>query len=294
MNERVLYSQEPLQTAEQILAAGQPLMDHFGIEADARINQEGFTAALAQLDPRYKGERSLVRWQLEADQTEWPEATDVLVKQTAEAMRMMHAETPLQGRFDLVLVMGGARQAPADRARYAAECLFNKSADFISVAVLGSQRPLDDQEQAAVANYAPHAKTEGDLAISAVKVLEQEENRFAAVHQSEPKLKDVTPTVIEKVRASTADVVDFQLAKMTARGTAAEIELPVGFKLGAVTTQIYQPATQLDIVRVAKEYGITDVFTAGNPSDPNVIAKRTTATYLSEVLRTLRAASLAI
>lgn len=31
-------------------------------------------------------------------------------------------------------------------------------------------------------------------------------------------------------------------------------------------------------------------YTAGNPSDPNVVAKRTPATYLTEVLRTLRAA----
>lgn len=293
MNERRLYSQEPLQTAEQILTAGQPLVDHFGIEADPHSDREGFRSALAQLDPRYKGERSLVRWQLEADQTVWPEATDVLVKRTAESMRMMQTETPLQGRFDLVLVLGGARQAPADRARYAVKCLFS-TADFIEVAVLGSQRPLNEQEQANVTNYALKAQTEADLAVAATTVLQQEDSRLAEERQVKPKIKHAYPRAIDQVKASTADVVAFELSKITGRGTEAEVELPQGFKLGAVTTQIYQPATQLDIVRVAKDYGITDVFTAGNPSDPNVVAKRTTATYLSEVLRTLRAASLAV
>lgn len=293
MREHTLYSQQPLQTAEQILTAGEPFIEHFGIEADPRTDGEGFVAALGQLDPRYKGDRDLVRWQLEGDQTSWPEASDVVIKRTAENMRMMRTETPLQGRFDLVLILGGARQAPADRARYAAQCLFS-TADFIEAVAVGSQRVLNEQEQANVANYAPNAKTEADLTVAAIKVLELEDNRLAQVHATDPKLTYFGVNNVESVQASTADVVDAELAKIVARGDMHDSKLPSGFKLGAVTTQIYQPATQLDIVRVAREYGITDVFTAGNPSDPNVVAKRTTATYLSEVLRTLRAASYAL
>ncbi len=66
--------------------------------------------------------------------------------------------------------------------------------------------------------------------------------------------------------------------------------MPAGAKVAAVTTQIYQASTERDLDRVAKQFGVTETFTAGNPSDPNVVAKRTPATYLSEVLRTLRAA----
>jgi len=69
--------------------------------------------------------------------------------------------------------------------------------------------------------------------------------------------------------------------------------LPEGSRVAAVTTQIYQAATSLDIARVGKKYGL-ETMAAGNPSDPKVVEARTPATYLSEVLRTLRAATLAL
>ena len=59
--------------------------------------------------------------------------------------------------------------------------------------------------------------------------------------------------------------------------------------MAAVTTQIYQAATELDLARVALQFGITETFAAGNPSDPKAVEARTVATYQSEILRTLRA-----
>ena len=280
-------------SAEQIFIAARPLVDHFGIVVDPQTGGEAYAAALAQLNPRFVGDRHLVRWKLEADQTRWPEETTAVIKEAAEAMNMLKPETPLQGRFDLVLVLGGSRQAPADRARYAAQCLFN-SADFSKVVVLGSRRLLDATEQANVANYAPNAQTEADLAEATIEVLEQEDNRLANVHGINPKLPYVYSHIVEKERANNPDVIGSLLAEITAYGTPLEYELPKNFRLGAVTTQIYQSAVHLDLTRVAKGYGINEVFTAGNPSDPNVIAKRTTATYLGEILRTLRAASYAL
>ena len=58
----------------------------------------------------------------------------------------------------------------------------------------------------------------------------------------------------------------------------------------AVVHQIYLPATQLDLKRIAAKFGLTDVHTAGCPSDPQIVASRTETTYLSEIIRTLRAA----
>ncbi len=90
---------------------------------------------------------------------------------------------------------------------------------------------------------------------------------------------------VEDKRAGTPAVIEGVLATLQANGS-----LPEGANIAAVTTQVYQASTERDLARVAKQFGITETFTAGNPSDPNVVAKRTPATYLSEVLRTLRAA----
>ena len=61
-----------------------------------------------------------------------------------------------------------------------------------------------------------------------------------------------------------------------------------------MTTQIYQESTALDLARVAKAFGAEYTLAAGNPSDPELVAKRTPATYLTEIIRTLKAAMLAL
>jgi len=273
MSEQLRQPESQL-TPEQVFQVGAEFLQHFGVEANPVEDPEAFTAALAQLDPRYQGGRELVRWQLEADQTAWPEDTKQVIMGAAEGMRMLVPETPLAGSYDVVIALGGARQSNLDRTRYAADAVKEGKATISHLVVAGSKRKLNDQEQENVTNYAPGATTEADLVSGAASTVSSEN-------------PDVTPEVhvVESERAGTPDVVESVLEDMKSKGV-----LTVGSKVAAITTQIYQASTELDLARVAKKYGISETFTAGNPSDPNVVAKRTPATYLSEVLRTLRAA----
>lgn len=274
-----LQSQEaqPTQlTPEQILRAGSEFLQHFGVEVSS-IEQrpEQFLEAMAQLDPRYQGGRKLVRWQLEADQTEWDEETQGVIMRAAERMGMLEAETPLQGEFDVVIVLGGARQANLDRARYPVEATKEGEAEFPHLVVAGSSRKLNEAEQENVSNYAPGAQTEFDLCVGAASTVAKENPGLV-----------VSVLYVEEERAGTPVVIEKVLATMKANGSLKD-----GARVAAVTTQIYQASTELDLDRVAKQFGVVETFTAGNPSDPNVVAKRTPATYLSEVLRTLKAAT---
>lgn len=274
------HPQETQLTPEQILQAGSEFLQHFGVEASPTEQPEQFLEAMAQLDPRFQGGRELVRWQLEADQTEWPEETKDVIMRAAESMRMLEPETPLQGQFDVVIALGGARQANLDRTRYAVEATKAKEgkeaeAGIKLLVVAGSSRELNEAEQENAANYAPGAKTEFDLCVGAAATVAKENPGLIA-----------GVAYIEDKRAGTPAVIEQVLSSLQANGS-----LPEGANVAAVTTQIYQASTELDLARVAKKFGAAETFTAGNPSDPNVVAKRTPATYLSEVLRTLKAAT---
>jgi hypothetical protein len=272
-----LHQPERQLTPEQVFQAGAEFLQHFGVEVNPTEQPEEFKAALAQLDPRYQGGRELVRWQLEADQTEWPEDTKQTIMDAAEGMRMLVPETPLVGDYDVVISLGGARQSNLDRTRYAAEAASEGKANVGRLVVAGSRRKLNEQEQESVSNYAPGATTEADLLVGAANAVANE-------------IPEVSPEVhvVEGERVGTPEVVESVLQDMQEKG-----ELPEGAKVAAITTQIYQASTELDLARVAKKFGVSETFTAGNPSDPNVVAKRTPATYLSEVLRTLKAAAIA-
>lgn len=261
-------------TPEQVFQASAELLQHFGVEVNPTEQPEAFRAALSQLDPRYQGGRELVRWQLEADQTEWPETTKQIIMGAAEAMRMLVPETPLVGNYDVVIALGGARQSNLDRTRLAGQAAAEGSATFGRLVVAGSRRNLYEQEQENVSNYAPGATTEADLLVGAANTVANENSE---VH---PEVH-----VVDGEHAGTPDVIESVLQEMHDRG-----ELPEGAKVAAITTQIYQASTELDLARVANKFGVSETFTAGNSSDPNVVAKRTPATYLSEILRTLRAA----
>jgi hypothetical protein len=266
-------SKETQLTPEQLLEASNQFLQHFGVEISPTEQPEQFLEAMAQLDPRYQGGRELVRWQLEADQTEFDDETKQVILGTAESMRMLEAETPLVGHFDAVIVLGGARQANLDRARYAAEAIKAGQASTEHLVIIGSRRKLNEAEQQNTANYAPGAQTEYDLCMGAAMTIGAEYPELVIDVQSEDDEKAGTPVVIEKV-----------LSALNEDGSLKD-----SARVGAVTTQIYQASTELDLARVAKKFGVVDTYTAGNPSDPNIIAKRTPATYLSEILRTLKA-----
>jgi hypothetical protein len=287
-----------------VLGAGEELLQHFGIEVRPNdpVQAKEFVSAMDQLNPRFQGERPLVRFELEQDQTQWPEETKDVTMRAAERMRMLEPQTPFEGSFDTIIPLAGARQANLDRMRYAARCLYTRASLQTqtpegvrqgSLIFAGSKRKLNDAEKENVANYAPGAETEEDLVKATMEQVSVEQEKLSEEFGKYPQIMSWGAVIAEGEKAGTFDVVDAVLSSMRERYNRSGRELPEDLRLGAVTTQIYQAATELDLARVAKRYGISETFTAGNPSDPNIVAKRTPATYISEVLRTLKAAALA-
>lgn len=270
-------------SSQEILRASSELLQHFGVEVSPTEQPEEFLRALHQLNPRFQGERDLARFELEQDQTSWPEDTKDLIMRTAESMRMLEVETPLVGDFDVVIPLGAARMANYDRIKYAADALTGGKATAKHLVVGAATRPpTNDSELEIWHTYARQAENEAEACEGAAEVVAQETGIKAEVVSFEFERPDGT-------KAGTPDVVRAVLEKLQSLG-----ELSENSRIAAVTTQIYQASTELDLARVAKEFGITNTFTAGNPSDPKIIEARTPATYLSEVIRTLRAATLAL
>lgn len=92
---------ESQQTTEQLLLASREFLQYFGVETNPTEQPEQFLAAMTQLDPRYKGGRELVRWQLEVDQTELDEQTQDVIMRAAENIHMLESETPLIVDYDV-------------------------------------------------------------------------------------------------------------------------------------------------------------------------------------------------
>ncbi len=269
-----LGNNETQLSSEQLLGVSGEFLQHFAVDADPHDASDQFLESLRQIDPRYKDGRHLVRFELEADQTEWDEHTKDIIMRTAEGMRMLVPETPLpNGIYDTIIALGGARQAPLDRTRYAADAIAAGDVKTKRLIVAGSDRKLNEVEQENVANYAPHATTEYELCVSAVMAVaaENPDSEFQVMR-------------IKRERADTPDVIDTVFRKLNDKWLLRPFS-----RFAVVTTQIYQSSTGRDFARVAEQFGVTETFTAGNPSDPNVVANRKPATYLSEVLRTLRA-----
>lgn len=235
-------------------------------------DSEEFLEALRQNDPRYKGEDHKLRFELEDDSTKWPTATVDVVMSTARYMGMLKTETIIEGEFDLMIVLGEARRSNLERTRYGVKMITDGYCSAPFVLVAGSNRPLPKLEQAYVAKYAPFAETEFDLCCAAAKEVAIESE--IATGQF----------LVRNERAGTPDVIEAVIG-------AGEYDEFI--RIATVTNQIYWLATVLDTARISADFCVACYATAGCPSDPKVVDKRTTATYLSEVLRTLRAALLA-
>ncbi|MGH7156926.1 MAG: hypothetical protein ACREGG_02350 [Candidatus Saccharimonadales bacterium] len=289
MQEKPLHSAEIGLTSERVFDAGAEFLNHFEVTVDPHQNPKQFLEALKQFDPRYEGDRDLVRYELEQDQREWPEDIKDVIMRTAERMEMVafdqegqptNLENSLIGHYDAVIVLGGARQANLDRARYAIECEKKEQASFRHLIIAGSDRELKPAEVEATANYAPGAVTEFDLCAGAARVVGQENPGLIVSLQRVEGTKGIgTPEVIEATIAKLREAGD-----LTSENAS----------IAAITTQIYRASTELDLARVANRHGIEQTFAAGNPSDPELVAKRTPATYLSEIVRTLKAAAMAV
>jgi hypothetical protein len=231
-------TQETQPTPEQILASGAGFLAHFGVQNDPQQNKQSFLDALRQLDPRFQGNRDLVRWQLESDTTEWDDETKKIIMDTAEAFGILRPETPLVGEWDVVISLGAARQANLDRPNYAVKAIKSGQAEVGMLMVTGSDRKLNEQEQGNVANYSPDAKTEFDLATSAAELVANENPAIV-----------VNLAHIENERANNADVIRKVLSDFQASRGGASLE---GLRIAFVTTQIYQPFTSIEAKAIAE------------------------------------------
>ncbi|HEY1645851.1 MAG TPA: hypothetical protein VGF75_05785 [Candidatus Saccharimonadales bacterium] len=274
MNEQ-LSTQEAQVSPEQVLQAGSEFLQHFGVEVSPAEQPDQFMEAMKQLDPRYEGGRELVRYELAEDQREWPEDTKQVIMRGAENMGMLKPETPLVGDIDVVIALGGANQQNHERPRYALEAMKKGEATFKQLVIAGSSRKLKEAEQKNTANYAPGAETEFDLCVAGAAMLAKE---YPGV--------PISVLFVDDEKAGTPDVIESVLAAEQANGT-----LKPDSRVAAVTTQIYQESTELDLARVSKKFGIAETQTAGIPSPAKTIEGRTPATYKSEIIRTLKAAT---
>jgi hypothetical protein len=225
--------------------------------------------AVNQLNPRFSGERTLVRFELEKDTTEFPALTKGIILATASVLDMHRYETPLVGEHDLIVPLGAARMENANRPAYAAKAVATGQASG-RIVMAGSVRPLNPGEAEAAASYAyDNPQTEADLVIA------------GAARAAEAYDVDIATVISDNPRAGTPDVTKLVIEQMG---------LQPGMRMAGVITQIYRTSADLDVARVGGAYGI-DTAVAGNPSNPETVAKRTVATYHSEILRTLRAAA---
>ncbi len=254
--------------------AAQLFLEEIGIDADPFTEPEAFLKACEQANPRYKGGRDLVRFQLEEDETQWEpqqrRATMILARELG-----MFNEKRLEGDWDVVIALGGARRSPLHRACYAAEAIARGKAGAKVLVFAGSNRPTNKAEQVTVEDFAPKADEEIKICEGAAGVIKKRYPDIRIVTICNPDPKSGNRGVIARVMEELGN-------------SFGEIKT-----VATVTTAIYRTALMLDMKMEAPEQGWTYFDAAGHPSDPEMVFNRTTATYCSENLTTLRKASMA-
>lgn len=294
---------EDLITPERTLEQAKPFLERFGINIDPNMDEaeveeknlvtinpyedpERFEAALREINPRHKGDRHLIRNALEADHTVWDDETRKVIKDTAISYEMLtgefeadglpvQPETPLTGTHRLVITIGARPNATLEKSRHAAAAQESGVAHFDMLMISGAKRPMDSREQEEGAHFAPGAQTEFATCAATARVIAEENPGMA-----------VTMLAVDRPKSNAPEVIDHVLSTMIQSGF-----LKKGDSIAVVTQQIYRYWTHLDLTRVAKQHGITEVTVAGCKSDPKKVAARTDALYVSEIIRNLRAAT---
>jgi hypothetical protein len=248
--------------------------DYFNIKYDPITEKKKLIQALEENSPLYKSDE-LVRWELAADDREWPKKAVDVIMDAAKALRMLEPETPIVGDFDAAVQIGGANQAPLIRAKYVLDAI-SRGQKIAHLILTGSKRRiLKDGERNNVRNYAPDAITEFDLA-------------KAVFDKLAPGSGDLRISLcpIDMEFAHNYNVLDYVISEYYQIRT---LDYP---SICAVSTQIYQPALELDLLRAARNNEILpeNILAAATPSSRAVIDGRTPLSYLAELNRTFRAA----
>lgn len=266
-------------SGEQVLRkpAARLFLGALGIKVDPFEELEQFKLACEQANPRYQGERDLVRFVLEKDCTEWPEEVADATMNLAGCLGMLHGETPLTGKWDIIIALGGARRSPLHRVCFAAQAIKEYRASTTMLIVGGSTRALSDAEKEVVQDFAPNAQTEYDLCTGAAGYITERHMGLA----------DIATTCKDDPRSGNDGVIDETVK--TFKSMFSNRPLSVA----AVTTRIYTAGLELDMARAAKRHGWCKYGAAGHSTDPETVFNRSIAIYLSECLTTLRKAAIA-
>lgn len=258
----------PTISVSDVLERTSEYREVFGLIADPHKNPEEFIAAARQLNPRYKGDRTLVRFELKGTEPSFTLEQRGSIIMTAAALDMLKRETPLRGEFDVVVAHGGARRAAYDRLKYAAEALSSGQASGHLMAA-GSTRPLRPGEAEEAVAFAPeNAATEADLVAGAAAKVSEEfdiETGIITVDNPDAHTSDVLRAVIQR------------------RGFESVR------RVGGVATQIYWAKTDIIFRMMGRELGFTSAV-AGNPSELSIVGDRNDNTYHTEILHTLNRA----
>lgn len=255
-------------SAEEVLERTALYREIFDFTIDPVAEPDRFEALTKELSPRYDGDRQLVRFELErADDSGFTAEQRGVIMRTAVDLEMLKNETPLEGKFDLVIALGAARMANYDRTYYGAESLQSEKAAG-KLVVVGSTRSLASGELEAASSYAfEGTTTEGDLV------------EAAATKVSEEFDMDIESLVVDNPKAHTELIVESAIERFA---------IQAGQRIAGITTQIYRIPTVLDLSRVGRRHGI-ETAVAGNPSGLEIIGNRTFTTYNAEIIRALRA-----
>lgn len=184
----------------------------------------------------------------------------VAASAAAKELGLAVASTPAHSEYDAVLVLGGARLSCLLRTQWAAEVV-SRGGGVRETVLLASERPVGDSERDATDTYAPGAKTEFDLFVSAaseVYGIASDDYLGNRVDQDNPNLSweireyethsadrvlilSAPSSEPERRRSNSADTYKFYLD---------QCHVPTGARLLLVTSPIYVPYQQLEAIRV--------------------------------------------
>jgi len=275
-----------------VLERTAPMLEAFEVTADPFADAKLFEQQLNRCDPRYQGDDRipLLRQQLEGSTQDYSAEAKGYIYDGADAIEMREPESPLTGHYKRVFPIGAARRAVQDRTEYGIEAVFSTDGpvaatveDGIDIAV--SSRPLGGRVfKGAFEEIQAAGLTGGDLVYDQQKWPVEASLGRGAVRLGRQKYPGFTGHL---------DIVHFDDPDVPAQNVLGyaldKLNVPSGARVGAVVQQIYRISLGLDMQRIGNERGIT-VDVAGCPSDPRVVANRTAATYLAEVIKAVRAA----
>lgn len=255
---------------------GQPFAERFGVHFDPMDQPLAYDEAMLGVNPRTA--KQMLRYELEKATTEWSPEDEELIHGTAEGLGVKTPEYPFApgAEYDLLIVAGGARDAMPDRAEYAARAQESGLIAVKKTVVIGDPRELPEGERNHVAPWAPNIKQGFGMATATV----------AKLRRDHPELYGEQNDKL--------DVLHLQTAKPDQRAAVHEAILREGIRAGGriavVTSALYVPFKTHKSLAVARQLGV-QVDVAGVPSRQDVVARRTTDTYLSENAQTLMSAA---